>query len=795
MEESQQRDNGTDVSFPVVGIGASAGGLAALEAFFSAMPPDSGMAFVVVQHISPDFKSLMDDLPARHTAMPSHRVENGIILKANAIYLIPPKCVMTMAEGCLYLQERVTQHIVLPVDIFFESLAAAAGPQAVGIILSGTGSDGSREIQAIHEAGGLVLAQTVESAQFDGMPRAAVCTGICDYVITPTEMPGLLLDNLELLPEEKTHSCYYHVPLIPSRPSAPPSISASVSTPEPAVFLNDRRSVQTLQHHIAELELELQTTKENLQATVEELQTSNEELQATNEELLASNEDLYTVNAKFERKNNELQALNREHQHLLDSLLSGVVVYDRNAGILLSNPEARRILGLPKEETLWKYTGDTNWHFTDAQGESLPEEACPVTRILGRHETVSNELLGIRKSDCRDDFHDITWVYLHGIPVRGDDGETDKVIINFVDVTDLQQAKEALHEKTALLNMSQHIGLLGSWVLDVPGDRLEWSDETYRIFGLEPQEFKASYAAFLERVHPEDRSMVNRAYTDSIQQGADRYEIEHRIIRLHDKAVRFVHEKCRHLRDASGGIVRSVGIVQDITERKQTAQALRQAKETAEQASHAKTIFLANMSHELRTPLNGLLGSVQVLRQKPKSDQEFREGLDIIEQSGTRLLMLINDLFDFTERNTGKPPEAPGQAGEMEEIEEMEDISLPDGRWTGSPEVQVPHSAVLPSPASSEPIVPPPASDLQALLEAASLGMMHAIRRQAFLLEEQDSRYSPFVRRLVELADTFEEKPLLDFLRRYLGPDRQTDKQRAMNNEREYTCAATDSDY
>ena len=179
----------------IVGIGASAGGLASLEEFFKAMPADSGMAFVLVQHLSPDFKSLMDDLLARHTTMSIHRVENGQTLQANAIYLIPSRQVMTIADGRLYLQERVGQHLVLPIDIFFESLASAASNKAVGIILSGTGSDGSRGIQAIHEAGGMVLVQSLESAQFDGMPRAAMQTGICDYVSTPADMPALLLEH------------------------------------------------------------------------------------------------------------------------------------------------------------------------------------------------------------------------------------------------------------------------------------------------------------------------------------------------------------------------------------------------------------------------------------------------------------------------------------------------------------------------------------------------------------------------------------------------------------------------
>ncbi|MCI5122483.1 MAG: PAS domain-containing protein, partial [Candidatus Electrothrix sp. AUS4] len=283
--------------------------------------------------------------------------------------------------------------------------------------------------------------------------------------------------------------------------------------------LPDDQNVRTLQNYIADLEAELQLTKENLQTTVEELQ--------------ATNEELYAANAEFERKNNELEALNREHQNLLDNLLSGVVVHDRDGGILFSNPEARRILGLPETET---EAGDTDWHFTNAEGEILPETVCPVARIVGRHETIPNELLGIK----RPNDHQITWVYLHGMPVPGSNGQVDKVIINFVEVTDLQRAKYELQEKTALLSMSQHIGQLGSWVLDAPADRLEWSDETYRIFGLQPQEFQASYEAFLELVHPEDRDIVDQAYSKSIEQGTNSYETEHRIIRPEDKEIRFV---------------------------------------------------------------------------------------------------------------------------------------------------------------------------------------------------------------------------------------------------------------
>ena len=174
----------------VVGLGASAGGLRALEGFFQAMPCDSGCAFVVVQHLSPDFKSLMNDLLARHTRMTIHRVEDGMTIERNCIYLIPPRKLMTIANGRLSLTERESsRQLEFPINVFLESLASSHGPQAVAIILSGTGSDGTQGVRAVHEAGGLVIVQSLESADFNGMPRSAVNTEMMDYVLAPERMP------------------------------------------------------------------------------------------------------------------------------------------------------------------------------------------------------------------------------------------------------------------------------------------------------------------------------------------------------------------------------------------------------------------------------------------------------------------------------------------------------------------------------------------------------------------------------------------------------------------------------
>ncbi len=181
--------------FHIVAIGASAGGLKALEQFFSAMPPDSGMAFVVIQHLSPDFKSLMDDLLARHTDMPIHQAKEGIQLEPNTIYLSPPRLRMGVESGRITLRENLPSvPAALGIDAFFRSLAEDVGNRGIAIILSGTGSDGSRGIPFIRDAGGLVIIQSPDSAQFDGMPRNAIASGCYDFKSTPERMPRLLIE-------------------------------------------------------------------------------------------------------------------------------------------------------------------------------------------------------------------------------------------------------------------------------------------------------------------------------------------------------------------------------------------------------------------------------------------------------------------------------------------------------------------------------------------------------------------------------------------------------------------------
>src|SRR6185503_1713673 len=175
--------------FYVVAIGASAGGLESLERLFSSLPADTGMAFVVLQHLSPDFRSLMDELLSRRTPMPIRRAEDGMEVTPNTIHLLPPMKEMIIRHGKLLLSDKDPRHgLTLPIDLFFRSLAQDLGPRAVAVVLSGSGSDGSRGIQEISKAGGTVFCQSPDSAQFNGMPLSAMRTGHVDHVLPPDEI-------------------------------------------------------------------------------------------------------------------------------------------------------------------------------------------------------------------------------------------------------------------------------------------------------------------------------------------------------------------------------------------------------------------------------------------------------------------------------------------------------------------------------------------------------------------------------------------------------------------------------
>lgn len=204
--------------FPIVGIGASAGGLAAFEAFFSGLPADSepGMAFVLVQHLAPDHKSLLTELLRHYTRLQVLEVEDGMEIHPNCAYIIPPGRDMACLNGTLHLLEPAAPRGQwLPIDFFFRSLAQDRRERAIAVVLSGAGSDGSAGIRAIKGEGGMVIAQDPSSTDHDGMPQSAISTGLVDYVLPPAKMAAQIAAYLARS-SGLVHSPAGPLPVLPS---------------------------------------------------------------------------------------------------------------------------------------------------------------------------------------------------------------------------------------------------------------------------------------------------------------------------------------------------------------------------------------------------------------------------------------------------------------------------------------------------------------------------------------------------------------------------------------------------
>ena len=180
-------------SFPVVGLGASAGGLDACRRLLAVLPAGTGMAFILIQHLDPTHASMMVDLLAGHTPLKVQQAADGMPIEREHVYLIPPGAYLSIRGGALRLSEPRERHGArLPFDFFLRSLAEELGERAICVILSGTGSDGSLGLKAVKEQGGLVIAQDPDEAEYDGMPRSAISTGAVDLVLPVAKIPEIL---------------------------------------------------------------------------------------------------------------------------------------------------------------------------------------------------------------------------------------------------------------------------------------------------------------------------------------------------------------------------------------------------------------------------------------------------------------------------------------------------------------------------------------------------------------------------------------------------------------------------
>ncbi|MGZ9234462.1 MAG: PAS domain S-box protein [Anaerolineales bacterium] len=309
----------------------------------------------------------------------------------------------------------------------------------------------------------------------------------------------------------------------------------------------------------------------------------------------------------------------RQLSRIVEQTEDTVVVTDCNGVIEYVNPSFERLTGFMKEEALGKKPNilksgihdsdffrnlwDTVLRGDVFQSEianrkkngELFYEAKTITPLRNTHGNITHFVATGKDITARKQAEEKLHQAYNELELRIQERTEELQIANSELEDEIHvrwRAEEALLQSAQQLKRAQEIAHLGSWELDLVNNRLTWSDEVYRIFGLQPQEFGVSYEAFLDAVHPDDRAAVDAAYSESIRDGRDSYEIEHRVIKSSTREVRIVHEKCEHFRDENGQITLSVGMVHDITERKRAEAALRESEQKFRSAfAHAAIGF------------------------------------------------------------------------------------------------------------------------------------------------------------------------------------------------------------
>ncbi len=351
---------------------------------------------------------------------------------------------------------------------------------------------------------------------------------------------------------------------------------------------------------------------------------------------------------------------------LIEASLDPLVTIGLDGRITDVNAATEAVTGRGREVLIGTDFSD---YFTE------PERARAGYRQAFREGFVRDYRLDIRHSDGH-----ITPVLYNASLYRNEAGEVAGLFAAARDITERRRAEEAIRKSEARLNQAQRIAHIGSWELDLVNNVLEWSDEIYRIFEIDKARFGASYQAFLDLIHPEDRAAVDAAYTHSVESRTP-YSIDHRLL-FPDGRVKHVHEQCETFYDEAGRPLRSLGTVQDISERKRAEQALRQLNLELERRVEARTAALAeanrelegfaySVSHDLRMPLRALDGFSKILLQdySDRLDDEGRRLLGIVRESAQRMGQLISDILILS--RTGRAELTPAEVDMAKLVREV----------------------------------------------------------------------------------------------------------------------------
>ncbi|MFN4353722.1 PAS domain S-box protein [Parvibaculum sp.] len=333
-----------------------------------------------------------------------------------------------------------------------------------------------------------------------------------------------------------------------------------------------------------------------------------------------------------------LRSRERQMRMMVEAMPYGLAIARQSTGeLVFCNSAFASLVGIDADAL-------GGCHFSDFMSGGLDAGAMAVRAVDGR-------VAGFEAPMKTADGHEL-WCMVSAVAMTM--GGDDVTMIGCYDVTDRHLAITALHQSAYNLAEAERIAHLGHWIWQIEPNSLQWSDETYRLFGLEPQCIEMTYPIFLEHVHPDDRDLVEEAVANAIKDGGG-YKVEHRIV-LPDGTVKFVLEQAEIECDGRGRPFRMRGTVFDTTAINRATEELQAARNRAECANRAKSQFLANMSHELRTPLNAIIGFSELMAGEllgPMTDKQYKSYAQDINDSGHHLLAIVNDILDLSRIEAG----------------------------------------------------------------------------------------------------------------------------------------------
>lgn len=381
----------------------------------------------------------------------------------------------------------------------------------------------------------------------------------------------------------------------------------------------------------------------------EELRLRMEQLASAREAALNMMDDANDARMSAENAEKALKESEAKSKAIIESTVSGIITIDEKGHILSFNPAAEKIFGYSKEEVLNKNISmlmPEPYH-SEHDGYLKNYVRTGEKKIIGLG---GRELMGQRKDGK------IIHIDLGVNEIEIGEKRMFAGLIN--DITERKLAEEELSKSRDALARAQSIARLGNWKYDVANNQIYWSDEVYRIFGIEKENFDHQFDSFIELIHPDDREYVKSEIKASMD-GKMPFSIDYRIV-LSGGGIRYVHEEAKDIFDDKGNSLHRIGTIQDITERKKAEDEIRLARKKAESASLAKSEFLANMSHEIRTPMTTILGMSELISET-SLDKEQEEYLKGLQRAGDNLLDLVNDILDLSKIEAGRI--------ELEEVE------------------------------------------------------------------------------------------------------------------------------